>query len=230
MSSSSERTRGVLAQSELFRSLSPADIEQLASIGVKKRVASGESVLLRGQAAVQLYAVLSGQVKAVATAPDGREVVLRLIDPGSIFGEIALLDGAGRTATIVATRASELLVIDRRDFLDLLKRRPQIAIELLAVVAHRLRATTDQLGDTSFLQLGSRLAKKLLDLVHTYGEPADGGSRIRVSQEELGNLVAASRVAVNQQLKAWEREGLVRTGRGAVTVLDPDGLEDAAER
>jgi CRP/FNR family cyclic AMP-dependent transcriptional regulator len=230
MSTPKPRLREVLAESELFETLAEGELDQVVAIASRKQVGAGETVFLRGQPARALYAVVSGQVKVVATASDGREIVLRLIDPGACFGEIALLDGGARTATLVASVPSELIVIDRRDLLDLLRRRPEIALELLAVVAQRLRSTTEQVEDTNFLQLTQRLARKLLELASTYGSDEGAGTRIRISQEELGNLVATSRVSINQQLKAWEKEGLLQTSRGAVTILDREGLAAAAER
>jgi CRP-like cAMP-binding protein len=229
MSTPRPRLREILAESELFETLSEDDLDQLVSIASRKKVGAGETVFLRGQPARALYAVVSGQVKVVATATDGREMVLRLIDPGACFGEIALLDGGTRTATVTANGACELIVVDRRDLLDLLRRRPEIALGLLAVVAQRLRRTTEQVEDTNFLQLPRRLAKKLIELADTYGAEDAAGTRIRISQEELGNLVATSRVSINQQLKAWEKDGLLKTSRGAVTILDRTRLAATAD-
>jgi CRP-like cAMP-binding protein len=229
MSTPRPRLREILAESELFETLSEDDLDQLVSIASRKKVGAGETVFLRGQPARALYAVVSGQVKVVATATDGREMVLRLIDPGACFGEIALLDGGTRTATVTANGACELIVVDRRDLLDLLRRRPEIALGLLAVVAQRLRRTTEQVEDTNFLQLPRRLAKKLIELADTYGAEDATGTRIRISQEELGNLVATSRVSINQQLKAWEKDGLLKTSRGAVTILDRTRLAATAD-
>jgi CRP/FNR family cyclic AMP-dependent transcriptional regulator len=220
----------VLAESELFELLEAEDLGRLLDISATRAFAQGEVVFLSGQPAKQLYAVVSGRIRVVASAPDGRELVLRLFDPGDLLGEMALLDGGGRSATAIADAKSVLLVIQKRDFHDLLRRRPQIAIDLLAVLAARLRSTTEQIEDTNFRNLPPRLAKKLLELAESYGEAGPGGDgvRIRISQEELGNLVSTSRVSVNQQLKAWEREGLLRTARGTVTLLDREAIEGAA--
>jgi CRP-like cAMP-binding protein len=220
--------RSILAESELFSALTQDDLEQLASITRSRSVDAGEVVFLAGQPARQLFMVVRGQVKVVSTAADGREIVLRLFDRVDVFGELAMLDGGDRTASAIAVREGELAVVDRANFLSLLERRPEMAVRLLAVLARRLRSTTEQVTDTNFLSLGPRLAKRLLDLAGAYGHGEVNGTRIRISQEELGNLIATSRVSVNQQLKAWERDGLVRTARGAVTLLDRNALEAAA--
>jgi len=231
MSSRSERVRAVLEGSDLFAGLAAADLDNLASIGRTKTVKASEAVFRKGADATQLYAVLAGHLKVLAPSRDGREMVLRLLDPGVVFGEIALLDGGTRTASVVATEDSELLVIDRRDLLDLLRRRPEVAVQLLSVVARRLRATTEQVEDTAFLGLAPRLAKKLLELASRYGRRDETGVHIerRLSQEELGTLVGTSRVSINQQLKAWEREGFVRTARGALCVTDVEALARIAD-
>lgn len=227
--SKTDELRKLLAESDLFYPLSEQDLAALLAIAGTRRLARGETLFVAGQAGRQLYAVSSGQVKAVATSTDGREMVLRLIDPGEVFGELALLDGGERTATMIATQPSELLVIDRRDFVDLLRRRPEIAIELLAVVAGRLRSTTEQVTDTNFLEIGPRLAKKILELSESYGVESTDGCLLRISQEELGSLIAATRVSVNQQLKTWERAGLLRTSRGKLWLQDREGLMALAQ-
>lgn len=222
--SKKDELRKLFEESDLFYPLSEEDLGALLSIAGTRKVARGETIFVAGQAGRQLYAVSSGQVKAVATAADGREMVLRLIDPGEVFGELALLDGGDRTATMIATQPTELLVIDRRDFVDLLRRRPEIAIELLAVVAGRLRSTTEQVTDTNFLEVGPRLAKKILELAESYGVESPDGCLVTISQEELGTLVAATRVSVNMQLKSWERAGLLRISRGKLFLQDQSGL------
>jgi CRP-like cAMP-binding protein len=231
VASRTEQVRAFLEASEIFGGLGPSDLEQLASISRSKKVPKANPVFWKGEPAAQLYAVLSGHLKVVAPSPDGREMVLRLLDPGVFFGEIALLDGGTRSASVVASEASELLVIDRRDFLDLLRRRPPIAIELLAVLARRLRATTEQVEETTFLTLPPRLARKLLELAERYGRPAGSGVKIErgLSQEELGTLVGTSRVSINQQLKAWESQGFVSVARGSITLLDAEALQSVAE-
>lgn len=229
MSRTPSRLREVLAQSDLFETLEDEHLDQLVSITRERSFDVGQVVFTRDQSADALYAVTDGQFKAVTTSEDGREIVLRLIDPGDVFGEIALLDGRPRTATVIASKPSKLASIARRDLLRLMRATPDIALGLLAVMASRLRATTEQFEETSFLLLPARLARRVLALADVYGEEdrATGGVKIRISQEELGQLVATSRVSVNQQLKAWEADGIVKTSRGALTVLDRAGLQAA---
>jgi CRP-like cAMP-binding protein len=223
--------REVLAESDLFETLEDEHLDQLAAVTREKEYEPGAVVYTRGESAQALYVVTAGQFKAVATAEDGREIVLRLLDPGAVFGEIALLDGKPRTATMIASKRSKLAAIHRRDLLKLMRATPDIALNLLAVMASRLRSTTEQFEDTSFLLLPARLARRVLMLLEEYGEPdsKSEGVKIKMAQEELGQLVATSRVSVNQQLKAWEADGVLKTSRGAITVFDRDALEVAAQ-
>jgi CRP-like cAMP-binding protein len=222
--------RDVLQESELFETLEDEHLDRLVEITRERNLSDGEVVFTRGEPAKALYAVTGGQFKALATSADGREIVLRLLDPGVVFGEIALLDGGARTATVVAAEPSTLATLDRRDLLKLMRASPDIALNLLAVLAARLRATTEQMEESKFLLLPARLARRLLSLADTYGVPADDGSvKIKISQEELGSLIGTSRVSVNQQLQAWQRDDIVKTGRGAVHVLNRSALENAAK-
>lgn len=123
---------------------------------------------------LQLHEV--GRLKASAAGADGKEVVFGLMDPGEVIGEIALLDSEPRSATVVAMEDSQLLCLDRRDFLPFLEKHPSVAIELAAVLALRLRRLSEVMEDTLFLALPSRLAKKILDLANAYGREVEDGA------------------------------------------------------
>ncbi|MBL6927645.1 MAG: Crp/Fnr family transcriptional regulator [Rhodospirillales bacterium] len=192
-----------------------------------RRFAAKEPVFMKGDPASGMMAVISGRVRISSYSSEGREVVLNVIGPREVFGEIALIDGGERTANAVAMENTELMVLERRDFLPFLERNPELCIKLLMVMCHRLRRTSEQLEDFSFLDLRTRLAKRLLDLANDHGIEEDGGVRISLtlSQRVLGAMMGTSREAVNKQLRAWEDEGLLRLKRGSVTLLDPEQLE-----
>lgn len=223
--------RQVLSESELFEAAPEADLDALAAVAVERRYGAGEMVFARGESSKALYAVIEGQLRAVATGSDGREITLRLLDPGTVFGEIGLLDGGPRTATVIAQRASTVARIGRKELLAQIRAHPEIALNLLAVLASRLRASTDQIEETNLLLLPARVARRLLALADEYGTAGMNGGEIelRISQEELGQLVATSRVSINQQLKAWEADGLVRLARGRVVVADREALASIAD-
>jgi CRP-like cAMP-binding protein len=178
-----------------------------------------------------MMAVLRGQVRISAPSPDGREIVLNMINAGEVFGEIALLDGKDRTADAVAQTDCELLVIERRSFVPFLMSNPEVALRLLAVLCERLRRTTEQVEDMLFRDLPTRLAKKLLSLAAASGERAQGGFRIatRMSQRELGTMVGMSRESVNKQLRAWQLDGIITTDQGCIVLTDERALQKFAE-
>jgi CRP-like cAMP-binding protein len=158
-------------------------------------------------------------------------VVLNVISPGEVFGEIALIDGGERTADAFAMETTELLVLTRRDFLPFLARNPEVCIRLLEVMCRRLRWTSEQLEDVNFLDLRSRLAKRLIYLWDNHSEKkGDSKQRgVRIQQHTLAAMIGTSREAVNKQLRSWEVDGMIDVGRGSIVVLDRSRLEQIVE-
>ena len=219
--------RKVFASHELFSRFSPAEIERLVSFSHARAYGAGEMIFEKGSPGQGLMAVLSGRVRISSPSPEGREIVLNIIHPGQIFGEIALLDGKERTADATAMEACELLILERRDFVPFLEKHPDICLRLIAVLCERLRRTTEQVEDVLFLDLQARLAKTLLHLVDAHGRPVSNGVALgaKLSQRDLANMIGASRESVNRQLSLWEEDGLISRDRGAITILDSAGLQ-----
>jgi CRP-like cAMP-binding protein len=157
-----------------------------------------------------------------------------VLEPGEVFGEVGLLADLPRTATITAIKPSDLIVIDRRDFRALLRNRPDVAYELLAVLAKRLARVSEFIEDTHFLNLPVRLAKRLIDFVGTHGKVSDGspGSKVlidlKLSQEEWGDLVGTTRESINKQFRAWGSEGLISIESGKVVIHKLKQIETLA--
>jgi CRP-like cAMP-binding protein len=148
--------------------------------------------------------------------------------PGEVFGEVAVLDGEPRSATITALEPCELVIIQRNDFFHFLERAPQAAIKLLEVLARRLRRLSERVEDTAFLDVPGRLAKQLVRLAERYGQKEGEGVciELKLSQQELGDLVGATRESVNKQLRAWVAEAIVEQSRGKIVILDLEALRD----
>lgn len=214
----------------LFAPLAAADRAHLLEVSTVRRVAPRKRLFRKGEPGRELFVLLRGRAKAAATAAEGRGTVFAYFEPGEVIGEIALLDGRPRTATVTTVSTCDLLVIARDDFLALLEQRPQVAIQLLAACAARLRNTSTLVEELVFLSLPARLAKKLLHLARAYGSGTGAGIHIslKLSQRELGELVGASRESVNRQLGAWEEEGVLRFEHGYLTLLAPERLERLA--
>lgn len=212
-----------LRDQAVFHALSPGVIEHLAAYMTRRRVAQGSTIFAKGDPGATLMAVLSGSVRISVSGGDGRETVLNIIKPGQMFGEIALLDGRARTADAAAMTDCELLAIDRRDFIPLLRRDPDLLLELIETLCARIRRTSVQVEDAMYLSLSARLAKALLEL--SGGAEASAARRnVRITQLELGNIVGMSRETTNRQLRAWEAREWVRLERGSIAVLDTAAL------
>src|SRR5262249_30420836 len=150
-------------------------------------------------------------------APDGREVLLAILHPGEVFGEIALLDGKERTADAWAITDCELGVLKRADVLDFLQRQPRACFALIDVLCNRLRQTDEHIAELALLHVPIRLAKVLLRM--TNGEPVDQTPpTIQLSQQELGNFIGAARESVNKCLREWHNSGIVCVKDRLITI------------
>lgn len=220
--------KSILSQHFLLKHLPLEDLERLAQLSTTRRLQPGESVFMKGDPGNSMMAVLAGRVRICAYSAGGREVVLNVINAGEIFGEIAMIDGGERTADAFAMEATELLVLSRRDFMPFLERNPSVCVKLLEVMCRRLRWASEQLEDVNFLDLRSRLAKRLL---HLADHQPDGGKNpgVRISQHMLASMIGTSREAVNKQLRFWEEEGVIDVRRGSITVLSRERLAEIVE-
>ena len=216
----------LLSKIFLLENLDRDEREALLEIATTKRCAARSEVVHKGEAGSQLYGILRGRLKVMSTSEDGRDLVFNIMGPGQVFGDIALFDRGERSATIVALDDCELLCIDRRALLPLLERQPRIAIKLLSAMAARMRRLSELLEDSHFLNLRARLAKKLLDLASVYGEPTSDGVRLdlKLTQQELGDLVGTTRESINKQLRAWTELGMLVSERGQITIARADLL------
>lgn len=218
---------GVLRQrSVIFAALSDDEAEAVIRLSRIVRYPARRVVIQEGEAGDQLLVLLRGRVKVCLNSPEGKEVTLGLLEPGDVFGEMALLDGEARSASVTTMEECSFLALARGDFLPFLESSPRVALKLLAALSKRLRATNDLVGSMSFLGLSARLARVLLNLVQHYGRIAAGGIVIglKLSQEELGNLVGVSRESVNRQLRLWVDAGLIDMSHGSIVVKNSDAL------
>lgn len=222
----------LLARNFLFRNLDPDVIERISALGTTVELAGNQVLFLKGDEGDALYGVLDGRIRISSGDADGKEIILNIIDPGDIFGEIALLDGKPRTADASAMAASQLFRVQRSDFLGLMAAEPRLTQHLLEMVCDRIRKTSEMLEDSAFLDLPARLAKRLLSLAKYYGDSSQETALtgIQISQAELGQLMGTSRESINKHLQYWRGRGWITLGRGRVTIEAPGALENLAER
>ena len=221
----------VLRQVPLFSGLDDSTWAALEPRFQHRKVERGDVVFHEGAPGDALYVVVEGKMKIGRTAADGRENLLAVLGPGDLFGELSLFDGMPRTAS--ATAVSDTAVVaalsaaDMQAFLD---EQPSAAVPLLSVLATRLRVTNDLMADLVFTDVPGRVAKALLSLAERFGEVADVGTRVAhdLTQEELAQLVGASRETVNKALSDFASRGWLRLDGRAVILLDRERLERRA--
>ncbi len=224
-----EDARRQLANCVLFRGLVTGERDVVVGRARMRHFAAGETIFLMGSPGGSMMAVLSGTVRISIPSPEGREIVLAVLQPGEVFGEIALLDGKERTADARAMTTCALAVLERRDVLEFLERQPNAFPRVVEVLCERLRAADVQMAEVAMQPLPVRLAKVLLRMtyVETLSRPAD---RVQVSQRELGNIVGAARESVNKCLSEWQRSGWVRIDRTSIIISDRMTLEHVANQ
>ena len=224
--------KALLANSELLGELQEDMLDRLLSMTVTRKLAKNETLFVKGDPGDSFFGVQEGKIKIVTTSPNGKEVTLNIIEEGQFFGEIALLDGMDRTADAIAMEKTELMVIQRRDFIPFLEKHPKLCIQVMQLLCHRVRITSEMVEDAAFLPLDGRLAKRLLNLAELYGEDLDTGGTLiglNLPQQELARMMGTSRESVNKQLQVWRGEGWIELARGRVTIHDADALQDVLE-
>ncbi|WP_029012907.1 Crp/Fnr family transcriptional regulator [Niveispirillum irakense] len=217
----------LLRRNHLFGVLSDTEMAAVLEFARLRRVAAEERIFAKGDPGDSLYVLLRGRVAVQTESPDAKLMLLNILDAGAVFGEIAMLDGGERTATVMAQEASELLRIDRRDFMPFLETRPDLCIRLMGVLCQRVRWTSAIIEDTVFLNVPRRLAKRILMLAQTYGRQTEGGLRIAtfVSQEDLANMLGVSREMVNKTLKSFQKAEAITYRNGYLVVKDESFLD-----
>ncbi|MFK0193869.1 Crp/Fnr family transcriptional regulator [Kitasatospora sp. NPDC090308] len=210
--------------------LSAPSRQLLLRAGRVASYAPGEVILREGDRASHLLLIEKGLVKVTSTTREGHTSLLAIRAAGDVVGELAAIDGAPRSATVTAARAVRARAIQHGEFVRLFREQPQIALALVAAVAGKLRAATRARVDTGGYPLQVRMARALVELAETYGEPAGTGITITVplSQEDLAALISSSTAGVTRSLQHLRKNGLIDTSYRRLTVLDLDALSELA--
>ena len=216
----------VLAQAGLFQGVAPEAAAALSEALEHADYARGETVFSEGEEGDTLYIVETGKVKIGRRAADGRENMLSVMGPSDMFGELSLFDPGPRTATATVITEARLASLAHSRLRPWINDRPEIAEQLLRVLARRLRRTNDALADLIFTDVPGRVAKQLLALSERFGSAEPDGLRVHhdLTQEELAQLVGASRETVNKALADFASRGWVRVDSRALTILDGERL------
>ncbi len=222
-----------LGRCRLFEGMGSESLGAMARTLRARRFRRGEVLFHEGDPGDALFVVASGAVKVVVPSEDGEEAILATLRRGDFLGELALLDGAPRSASAIALEATETLALPRDQFLGLVAAEPAIRNALLASLAGELRRLTTHVAELHFLDLTGRLAARLSRLAQEHGEPlADGAVRLDapLTQSDLAAMIGATRQSVNKLLGEFEADGLLVMERDSIVVPNLDRLARAARR
>lgn len=221
----------VLARVPLFEGLSAADRMTLAKAATMRSYRRGERIVTQGEPGTSFFVICRGRVSVTVLSPDGREVVLSALGSGDHFGEMALLDDSPRSATVLASERSELAVITREAFLELLRSNFVLTKALLAAFSRRLRRANATIEGLASLDVKGRLARYFRDLATSRGRQAGGGWTVvvRPSQREIADTIGSSRETVSRTMTQLAKESLlVPKGRVVYVRFETEGARPAA--
>jgi CRP/FNR family transcriptional regulator len=221
----SSGTIELLGKVPLFEELSPSELERIAAVAVPRSFPKAVRVFHEGDSSDACYIVRSGDLRVTREHSDGRAITLATLGTGDIFGELAMLDGGTRSASVETLNDAELLALPAGDVRRLLTDHPGIAVKLIVALTRRLRETNERVARQSFQTVPSRVAGVLSQLVAEDALPEGrDGITVRMTQADLAQLAGTSRESVSRFLATLERAGVVAVGRGRVTVIEPRRL------
>ena len=211
----------LLRQVPLFEALDDEQLEAIALVTITRSFDKDQVIILAEEEGDALFIISDGQVKVSIVSEDGREVILSLLGPGAVFGELSLLDGKPRSANVVATADTGLYMVRRSDFLQLVYKVPQIAVGLLSELASRLRKTDRKIEGLALLDATSRISETLLSLADEQGTKTDEGIQLesRPTHQQIANMSGTTRETVSRVLKRLENEGYVSCEGRTITIL-----------
>jgi CRP/FNR family cyclic AMP-dependent transcriptional regulator len=225
-----DNTEGVLRRAPLFDGLDDEAARALRHQMGEVKLSRGEHLFLEGDDGDALYVVIDGKMKLTRAASDGRENLLGVIGPGEMFGELSLFDPRPRTSSASAVTDATLVALKQEALMTWLRERPEVALHMLRALAQRLRRANDVTADLVFTDVPGRVAKNLLDLADRFGTQEADGLHVHhdLTQEELAQLVGASRETVNKALADFAARGWLQISARSVLILDAERLRKRA--
>jgi CRP/FNR family transcriptional regulator, cyclic AMP receptor protein len=221
-------TKDLLRRVPFFAELDEQELSQLGDLVMTKVFPRDNLIVLAEEAGDSLFVITSGQVKVSIISEDGREVILAMLGAGDFFGEMSLLDGKPRSATVIACDETELLVLRRNDFLRLLERVPNLAVKLLAALAARLRKADRKIESLALMDVNGRIASTLLQVAEDIGEHTPEGIAIRnrPTHQALASMAGTTRETVTRVLNRLERQKYIAVTAKDLVILRSKDLRD----
>jgi CRP-like cAMP-binding protein len=216
-----------LPEHSLLRALEPGELQELLAQARASKARKGEALIRQGDEGNALLILIEGQVRITVYSANGREIVLEYAGPGTVLGEIALLDGGVRTASVIAMGPVRYLSLARGVFEHVIASNHRIALSLMREMAVRLRRANQTIETDRAYAAGPRLARFLLRLANDSRD--NGDEAIRLSQTELSMFAGISRENINRQLSLWQQDGIVEVVHGGLRIVDHEALEEVAE-
>jgi CRP/FNR family transcriptional regulator, cyclic AMP receptor protein len=215
-----------LSRSPLLGKLPGDSLSSLATVARRRTYRRGEVIFHQGDPGETLHVLQSGRVKIVIDSEAGNEALLNIMGPGECYGELSLIDGGVRSATVEALEQVETIVLQRRDFMELVEQNPRAFTSLLINLAGMARRLSDEVANLASLDLEGRLAQKLIDLAARFGKPVGDGTEIDVplTQEDLAAMIGATRTSVNKVLGWYEDQGAIQRVGRRIVVRDRERL------
>src|SRR3954447_22874492 len=222
-----EATAALLTRVPLFAELSGSELERIAAVAIPRAYPKGVRVFHEGDNSDSCYIVRNGDLRVTREHSDGRAIALATLGPGDIFGELAMLDGGSRSASVETLTDAELLALPASDVRRVIAEHGDIAAKLIVAITRRLRKTKERVPRQSFQTVPSRVAGVLAQLIAEEAIPEGRtGVTVRMNQADLAQLAGTSRESVSRFLAMLERAGVVAVGRGRVTVMEPARLRN----
>ena len=223
---------------ELFSELNEEQLGMIANLVIVKNYNRDETVVLEGDDSVQaLYLIASGSVQVYMTGIDGRETILSFLERGDFFGEMSLIDGEPRSASVRTVTDAKLLVIHRESFLSLIRKTPEIAMALMSELCKRLRKANKQIGSLSTMSVSGRVAGTLLNLMQERGVRihTDNGNMVTVihnrpTQQQLADMSGTTRETVSRLCSMLVRANAIAMTGKDIVIFDEDALQEKATK
>ena len=218
--------RTLLREVELFSALDEDELTKVAALAQTRHVDKDATIFHAGDPADAVFVVSSGKVKIVVTSTEGKEFILTVLGAGQVFGEMALLESAPRSATVTALTSVEVIMISRQDFHELLATTPGISRKLLAILSRRLRRANAKMESLAHMDVAGRLARYLLDLARDHGQKLGNGWIVvrRPTHSDIAHSIGTSRETVSRLINEFE-EGFGLVNKGKFTYIRENLLE-----